>query len=62
MLFSLLATLTLAKLNVRTWLTWYLESCAENGGQVPFDIDPFLPWNMSVEKRRRLALDPNDCS
>jgi transposase len=62
MLFSLLATLNLAKLNVRTWLTWYLESCAENGGQVPPDIDPFLPWKMSAEKRRALAIDPNDSS
>ena len=62
MLFSLFATLTLAKLNVRTWLTGFLESCAENGGQVPADIDPFLPWNMSQEKRRALALDPDDSS
>jgi transposase len=61
-LFSLFATLSLAKLNVRTWLTWYLESCAENGGQAPSDIDPFLPWKMSVETRRAMALDPNDSS
>jgi hypothetical protein len=32
MLFSLFATLSLAKLNGHTWLTWYLKSCAENGG------------------------------
>jgi transposase len=62
MLFSLFATLRMAKLNVRTWLTWYLESCAENGGQVPANIDPFLPWTMSEEKRRVLALDPDDSS
>jgi transposase len=62
MLFSLFATLSLAKLNVRTWLTWYLKSCAENGGQVPPDINQFLPWKMSVEKRRELAIDPNDTS
>jgi transposase len=62
MLFSLFATLSLAKLNVRTWLTWYLKSCAENGGQVPPDINPFLPWMMSAEKRRELAIDPKDSS
>ena len=62
MLFSLFATLSMAKLNVRSWLTWFLESCAENGGQVPADIDPFLPWTMSEEKRRALALDPDDSS
>jgi transposase len=62
MLFSLFATLSLAKINVRTWLTWYLKSCAENGGQVPSDISPFLPWKMSVEKRREFAIDPKNTS
>jgi transposase len=62
MLFSLLATLTLAKLNVRTWLTWFLNCCAENGGQAPSAITEFLPWAMSGEKRREMALDPNDSS
>jgi len=62
MLFSLFATLSLAKFNVRAWLTWYLKSCAENGGQVPSDINPFLPWKMSVEKRRELAIDPKNTS
>ena len=36
-------------MNMRTWLTWYLQSCAENGGKVHSDIDPFLPWKMSAE-------------
>jgi transposase len=62
MLFSLLATLSQAKINVRTWLTWYLNCCAENGGQVPSDITGFLPWEMSVEKRHELAIDRNDSS
>jgi transposase len=62
MLFSLFATLALAKINIRTWLAWFLESCAENGGQVPSDIDPFLPWKMSVEKRREMSIVPNDSS
>jgi transposase len=62
MLFSLFATLTKAKINSRKWLTWFLESCAENGGQVPVDIDPFLPWKMTDEQRREIGLDPNDTS
>jgi transposase len=62
MLFSLFATLTKAKINSRKWLTWFLQSCAENGGQKAADIDQFLPWTMSEEKRRELALDPNDTS
>jgi transposase len=62
MLFSLFATLTLGEINIRKWLTWYLRSCAENGGQAPADIAPFLPWNMSEEKRREMAIDPDDSS
>ena len=62
MLFSLFATLTLAKINIRIWLMWFLKSCADNGGRVPSDIDPFLPWEMSMEKRREMAIDPNDSS
>jgi transposase len=62
MLFSLFATLSLARINARTWLTWFLGNCAEDGGRVPSDITPFLPWEMSVEKRRELTLDPNDSS
>jgi transposase len=54
-MFSLLATLACWKLNPRRWLTWYLESCAAAGGRAPEDIQPFLPWNLSDE--RRLALD-----
>ena len=61
-LFSLFATLSLAKLSIRKWLTWYLRSCAANGGQAPGDLTPFLPWTISVEKRREMALDPDDSS
>jgi transposase len=53
-MFSLLATLARWKINPRRWLTWYLESCAVAGGKAPEDIQPFLPWNLSDE--RRLAI------
>jgi transposase len=62
MLFSLFATLDLAKINIRVWLTWFLQSCADNGGQVPFDIPRFLPWNMSSEQRREMAIASDDSS
>jgi transposase len=62
MLFSMFATLSKAKINSRKWLTWYLESCARAGGQVPGDITPFLPWNMSQEQRQEMSLDPHDSS
>jgi len=55
MLFSLLATLQLWKINPRLWLQWYLESCATAGGHAPPDIQPFLPWKLSEEQRRNLT-------
>ena len=55
MMFSILATLKLWKINPRLWLTWYLESCAAAGGKPPSDITPFLPWNLSDERRAALS-------
>jgi transposase len=62
MLFSLFATLDLARINIRIWLSWFLQSCADDGGRVPFNIDPFLPWNMSPEQRREMAIASDDSS
>jgi transposase len=58
MLFSLFATLQLGQVNPRRWLTWYLQTCAEAGGQAPADIASFLPWNLSPEQRTFLHADP----
>jgi transposase len=55
-LFSILATLKLWQINPRLWLNWYLQSCAEAGGQVPDDIEPFLPWNLSEDLRAKLRM------
>ena len=55
-MFSLFATLAHWKLNPRLWLAWYLENCAEAGGKTPEDIQPFLPWNLSAERRAALAM------
>ena len=54
-MFSILATLSLWKLNPRRWLTWYFERCAVAGGKVPEDIQPFLPWNLDAAKRNELG-------
>jgi transposase len=62
MLFTLFATVTLAQLNVRKWLTWFLQSCAENGGRAPEDVTPFLPWQLSAAQRAALTLDPPQSS
>jgi transposase len=52
--FSIFATLSMCQLNPRKWLTWYFEQCAAAGGEVPADIKPFLPWNLSDEKKKEL--------
>jgi transposase len=55
MMFSILATLKLWKINPRLWLTWYFESCAAAGGKAPANINQFLPWNLSDERRAALS-------
>jgi transposase len=53
--FSILATLAVWELNPRKWLTWYFEHCAAAGGKVPADIERFLPWSLSQEKKKELG-------
>jgi transposase len=55
LMLSLLATLKLWGLNPRTWLTAYLEACAQAGGQAPEDSTAWLPWNLSEAQRRAWA-------
>ena len=54
-LFSVFATLQKWNINPRTWLRWFLNACANAGGSVPNDIQPFLPWNMSDMQRQAMA-------
>jgi transposase len=53
-LFSLFGTMQRWQLNPRAWLEWYLTACAASGGQVPADVESYLPWNLSAEQRERL--------
>ncbi len=67
MMFSLFATLVRWKINPRRWLTWYFENCAAAGGKAPEDIQSFLPWNLSDERRSALGVpattpSPDDTS
>jgi transposase len=55
-LFSIFATLQLWRINPRLWLNWYLQSCAEARNQVANDVEPFLPWNLSADRRARLQM------
>jgi transposase len=66
-MFSILATLKHGNVNPRRWLTWYLERCAATGSKPPADIEPFLPWNLSDERRSELSnrvspIEPIDSS
>ncbi len=53
--FSILQTLALWGLNPRHWLIDYLTACAEQGGNAPRDLDPFLPWSMDAARRAALS-------
>lgn len=49
-MYSVLQTLKLWGINSRTWLTAYLQACADSGAQPPGDINPFLPWQMDAKR------------
>ena len=55
MMLSVLQTILLWGLNPHHWLSAFLQACAENGGQSPADLSPFVPWQMSAERRKALA-------
>jgi len=51
---------TVAKngLDVLRWLEAWLDACAQNGGLPPEDLEPWLPWSMSEERKRSFAVPP----
>jgi transposase len=55
MLFSIFGTIEVAKINIRHWLSDYLEACAAAGGKAPEDIESWLPWTMDEQRRRSLS-------
>jgi transposase len=61
MQFTLLQTILHWGLNPRHWLHSFLSACADNGGNPPEDLSPFLPWQMEqacqVELSRPLPPD-----
>jgi transposase len=50
MMYSLLMTAKLCKLNPRTWLSESLLACAGNGNQAPSQLNAFLPWAMDAAR------------
>jgi transposase len=57
-LFTLFKTLKLWKINIHTWLLAYFHECALIGGMPPENINKFLPWEMTEEKRQLLSKAP----
>lgn len=55
MMFSVLQTILLWGLNPHHWLSAFLQACADNGGRSPADLSPFVPWQMSAERREELS-------
>jgi transposase len=49
-MYSVLMTARLWGLNARTWLSQYLQACADNGNRAPTDISGFLPWTMDAAR------------
>lgn len=37
-------------LELRTYFCRYFEACDQHGGNTPFDLHRFLPWNMTPEE------------
>ena len=56
--YSVLLTAAKHGLNPLTYLRAYLDACAANGGQVPAELDRFLPWTASVVDRTAWQLPP----
>ena len=52
MMYSVIGTLSMNGIDVLRWLEAWLTACAENGRQPPDDLEPWLPWTMSEERRR----------
>jgi transposase len=57
-MYTQLQTVVQWELNPNHWAQDYLEACAAAGGKAPADLSPFLPWEMSEERRQHLATPP----
>ena len=54
-MYSVLGTMEKNGLDVRRWLSEWLVACAGNGRSPPGDLEDWLPWTMSEERRRALT-------
>jgi transposase len=49
--FTIFQTLLTNEIHPQKFLEAYFEACAQGGGQVPKDLERFLPWNLSSEQK-----------
>jgi transposase len=49
--FSIFQTLLKNDIDPKKWLTAYLDACAHAGGKAPDNVDAFLPWHMTDERK-----------
>ena len=52
MMYSVVGTLSMNGIDVLRWLEAWLKACAENDRQPPEDLEQWLPWSMSEERKR----------
>jgi len=57
-MYSVLKTVKLWQLNARTWLSAYLQACADNGNRAPPDLNAFLPWAMDAARLAAMRACP----
>ena len=55
LMYSVIGTLNLNRIDVLRWLQNWLAACAERGGVPPDDLTRWLPWSMDETRRRELA-------
>jgi len=51
MLFTIFQTLLVNHMDPQKFLVAYFEACARSGGEPPKDLESFLPWNLSEERK-----------
>jgi transposase len=51
LMLTILQTARLHGVNLRSYLTDYLNACAANNRQAPQDLDAWLPWNYQPQER-----------
>jgi transposase len=56
MLFTILQTCLINRIDPKLMLLAYFQACAENGGYEPQDPSAFLPWNLPEERRQAWQL------